>query len=101
MKKTILLGVCFCLALCLCACSDKAVDPTAAGDSFVGAFCFATCSGMEIEDALCFANHTAALTVSKMGAMPSLPTLIKGRFFRVHGFINIRCPHGKGKTKEL
>ena len=53
----------------------KAVDPTAAGDSFVGAFCFATCSGMEIEDALCFANHTAALTVSKMGAMPSLPTL--------------------------
>lgn len=58
----------------------KAVDPTAAGDSFVGAFCVATCSGMEIEDALCFANHTAALTVSKMGAMPSLPTLeeVKG-----------------------
>lgn len=53
----------------------KAVDPTAAGDSFVGAFCVATCSGMAIEDALCFANHTAALTVSKMGAMPSLPTL--------------------------
>lgn len=53
----------------------KAVDPTAAGDSFVGAFCVAICSGMEIEDALCFANHTAALTVSKMGAMPSLPTL--------------------------
>lgn len=53
----------------------KAVDPTAAGDSFVGAFCFATCSGMETEDALCFANHTAALTVSKMGAMPSLPML--------------------------
>lgn len=53
----------------------KAVDPTAAGDSFVGAFCVATCSGVAIEDALCFANHTAALTVSKMGAMPSLPTL--------------------------
>lgn len=53
----------------------QAVDPTAAGDSFVGAFCVAICSGMGIENALCFANHTAALTVSKMGAMPSLPTL--------------------------
>lgn len=53
----------------------KAVDPTAAGDSFVGAFCVAICRGMPIEDALTFANHTAALTVSQMGAMPSLPTL--------------------------
>lgn len=53
----------------------KAVDPTAAGDSFVGAFCTAVCAGMEPEEALRFANHTAALTVTKMGAMPSLPTL--------------------------
>lgn len=53
----------------------KAVDPTAAGDSFVGAFCTAACAGMEPEEALRFANHTAALTVTKMGAMPSLPTL--------------------------
>lgn len=53
----------------------KAVDPTAAGDSFVGAFCVAICSGMAPEEALRFANHTAALTVAAMGAMPSLPTL--------------------------
>lgn len=53
----------------------QAVDPTAAGDSFVGAFCTACCIGMEAEDALHFANHTAALTVSAMGAMPSLPDL--------------------------
>lgn len=53
----------------------RAVDPTAAGDSFVGAFCVAVCSGFSTEDSLCFANHTAALTVSKMGAMPSLPCL--------------------------
>lgn len=51
------------------------VDPTAAGDSFVGAFCTAACTGMGAEEALRFANHTAALTVAKMGAMPSLPTL--------------------------
>lgn len=52
-----------------------AVDPTAAGDSFVGAFSVAVCSGLNAEQAMCFANHTAALTVSRMGAMPSLPVL--------------------------
>lgn len=36
----------------------KAIDPTAAGDSFVGAFCVAVCSGLSSEDALRFANHT-------------------------------------------
>jgi len=53
----------------------KVQDPTAAGDSFVGAFCYAVSSGMGYEQALKFANYTATLTVSKMGAMPSLPTL--------------------------
>lgn len=56
-----------------------AVDPTAAGDSFVGAFCVANCWGLKTEDVLRFANHTAALTVSRMGAMPSLPTLAEVR----------------------
>jgi len=51
----------------------KAVDPTAAGDSFVSAFCTAVCFGLDDKDAMIFANHTAAITVSKMGAMPSLP----------------------------
>lgn len=50
-------------------------DPTAAGDSFVGAFCTAVCAGMDIGDALRFANCTAGLTVCRMGAQPSLPTL--------------------------
>ena len=51
------------------------VDPTAAGDSFVAAFCAARCWGLDEADALLFANHTAAITVSGMGAMPSLPAL--------------------------
>jgi ribokinase len=51
------------------------VDPTAAGDSFVGAFCTAVCLGLGMEEVLCFANHVAALTVCGFGAMPSLPTL--------------------------
>ncbi|HWP50629.1 MAG TPA: ribokinase [Clostridia bacterium] len=55
---------------------DVAVaDPTAAGDSFVGAFCTGVCAGLTDEQALLFANNTAAITVSRMGAMPSLPTL--------------------------
>ena len=51
----------------------KAVDPTAAGDSFVSAFCTAVGFGLSNKEAMEFANHTAAITVSNMGAMPSLP----------------------------
>lgn len=50
-------------------------DPTAAGDSFVGAFTTAVCAGLSHRDALHFANYTATLTVSRMGAQPSLPKL--------------------------
>ncbi len=59
------------------SCLVEAVDPTAAGDSFIGAFCSAYCR-MGLEDPaalLTFANQTAALTVTRMGAIPSLPTL--------------------------
>lgn len=54
---------------------DPVVDTTAAGDSFVAAFCTALTGGDDPQQALTFASHTAALTVSRMGAMPSLPTL--------------------------
>lgn len=52
-------------------------DPTAAGDSFVGAFCAGYAAGLPIRDALIFAVHTAAITVCGHGAIPSLPTLDK------------------------
>lgn len=58
-----------------CVENVKAIDPTAAGDSFMGAFCTGVCCGWSMEEVLTFANHTAAITVSGMGAMPSLPTL--------------------------
>ena len=32
-------------------------------------------AGLTQEEALAFASHTAAITVSRMGAMPSVPTL--------------------------
>lgn len=58
-----------------CATGVTVADPTAAGDSFVGAFCTGACCGWDMETIIRFANHTAAITVSRMGAMPSLPTL--------------------------
>lgn len=58
-----------------CASGVHVVDPTAAGDSFVGAFCVGVCCGWDWESILTFANHTAGITVAGMGAMPSLPRL--------------------------
>lgn len=54
---------------------DPVVDTTAAGDSFVAAFCTAMIRRDDTRQAMIFASHAAALTVSRMGAMPSLPTL--------------------------
>ena len=39
------------------------------------AFCTGLTAGLPQGQALAFASHTASLTVSKMGAMPSLPTV--------------------------
>ena len=50
-------------------------DTTAAGDSFVGAFSTAVAMGAPMDEALTFANHTAALTVCRIGAQPSLPSI--------------------------
>ena len=58
-----------------CVHMDHVADPTAAGDSFVGALSVGLTAGLSQEEALAFASHTAAITVSRMGAMPSLPTL--------------------------
>ncbi len=53
----------------------EVVDPTAAGDSFIGAFCTAVSAGISYEKALIFANCTAGITVTRKGAGVSLPTL--------------------------
>ena len=58
-----------------CVKMPHVADPTAAGDSFVGALSVGLTIGLSREQALAFASHTAAITVSRMGAMPSLPTL--------------------------
>ena len=53
----------------------KAVDTTAAGDSFIGAYVTAISDGEGIEKALDFAARAAAITVSRPGAQQSLPGL--------------------------
>lgn len=58
-----------------CVKMPQVADPTAAGDSFVAAFCTGLTAGLSQKDALSFASHTAAITVSRMGAITSLPTL--------------------------
>lgn len=51
----------------------KAVDTTAAGDTFNGALTVALAEGMEIKVAIRFANQAAAISVTRMGAQSSQP----------------------------
>jgi len=52
----------------------KQVDATAAGDAFCGALAAALAQGMEIMVALKMASAAGSVTVTRMGAYPSLPT---------------------------
>ena len=51
----------------------KAVDTTAAGDTFCGALCVAISEGKSLREAAEFACSASALTVQKMGAQNSIP----------------------------
>ena len=51
----------------------KAVDTTAAGDTFCGALCVAVSEGKTLREAAEFACAASALTVQKMGAQNSIP----------------------------
>ena len=53
----------------------KAVDTTAAGDTFIGALASQLDNDLSnVADALVYAQRASSLTVQKMGAMPSIPT---------------------------
>ena len=51
----------------------EAIDATAAGDCFMGAFATCFAEGLTLLEAARFANAAAALSVTKHGAQPSLP----------------------------
>jgi ribokinase len=51
-----------------------AIDATAAGDAFTGAFAVALARGLHPAGALVYANAAAGLATTRSGAQPSLPT---------------------------
>lgn len=51
----------------------KAIDTTAAGDTFNGALLTRLIEGAELADAIIFAHAAAAITVTGMGAQTSIP----------------------------
>ncbi len=53
----------------------NAVDATAAGDAFTGSLAFGLAQGQTLFDAASLANYVAALSVTKMGAQSSMPTM--------------------------
>lgn len=53
----------------------QAVDTTAAGDAFNGGFAYALTQGMAPREAAQFACAVAAVSVTRHGAQPSMPTL--------------------------
>ncbi len=66
---------------CYCADTDrvypcrpvKAVDCVAAGDTFNGAFAVALAEGRSAEEAIDFGQNAAAISVTRVGAQPSVP----------------------------
>ena len=52
----------------------QAVDTTGAGDAFNGGFAAAIANGADIRSALRFANCVAALSVTKKGTSPAMPS---------------------------
>jgi len=59
----------------------KAIDSVAAGDAFNGALAVALSRGETLWDAVRYANAVGALSVTRAGAQPSLPTFEEVRWF--------------------
>jgi len=60
----------------------KAVDTTAAGDTFVGGFAAALADGKSEAEAIRYGQIAAALSVTRAGAQPSIPTMSEVQAFK-------------------
>lgn len=58
----------------------KAVDTTAAGDTFTGFFLGGILRGLTVREAMDTASKAAAISVTRMGAAPSIPTWEEVKF---------------------
>ena len=56
------------------ALKTQVVDTTGAGDTFIGAFAVALQEGLDTDEAAAFAQRAAAISVTRAGAMASMPT---------------------------
>jgi ribokinase len=52
----------------------RAVDPTGAGDAFIGALAVSVAEGRTLDEAARWANAVAALSVTRLGAQDALPS---------------------------
>jgi ribokinase len=59
----------------------KAVDTTAAGDAFNGAFAVGLMQGKIAHESTVFASAVAAISVTRVGAQPSMPTMMEVQSF--------------------
>ncbi|RLG66963.1 ribokinase, partial [archaeon] len=57
----------------------KVVDTVGAGDAFSGGLAYALVNGMDLKDAVRFANAAAAVSCTKYGAQASMPKLSEVR----------------------
>lgn len=67
-------------------------DTTAAGDAFCGALSLALASGMDVFESARFANLVGAITVTRLGAQPSLPSRAEVDKFYNELHIPIKLP---------
>jgi ribokinase len=61
--------------------SVKAIDSTAAGDAFNGAFAVGLMKGKSPRESAVFAAAVAAVSVTRIGAQPSMPTMAEVESF--------------------
>lgn len=61
----------------------KAVDTTAAGDTFTGFFIGGILRGLSVSEAMDLASRAAAIAVTRRGAAPSIPILQEAEQFRL------------------
>jgi ribokinase len=70
--------------------SVNAVDTTAAGDAFNAAFAVGLMGGQAAEPSAVFASAAAAISVTRVGAQPSMPTHVEVKeFLQLRGAVAI------------